>query len=59
MMLGNAILSDNVLVKRMVVLGFDTLEIQCDYGNYGCKWQLKDYMLLPSGNVNNNSINDD
>lgn len=46
MMLGAAILNDKVLVRRLVVLGFDTLEIQCDYGNYGCRWQLSDYLAI-------------
>lgn len=44
--LGAAILADSTLVRRLVVLGWDTLEIQCDYGNYGCKWPLKDYLML-------------
>lgn len=46
MLLGAAILQDSVLVRRMVVLGFDTLEIQCDIGNYGCRWQLSDYLAI-------------
>ncbi|MCQ2296314.1 MAG: hypothetical protein MJZ45_02810 [Bacteroidales bacterium] len=44
--LGNAILADDKLVRRMVVLGWDTLEIHSDSGNYGCRWQLKDYIML-------------
>jgi hypothetical protein len=45
-LIGTIILSDDVLVRRLVVLGFDTLEVHGDVGNYGCRWQLKDYMLL-------------
>ncbi len=44
--IGNAILSDDVLVRRLVVLGWDTLEIHSDVGSYGCRWQLKDYLQL-------------
>lgn len=45
-LLGTAILQDTSLVRRMVVLGWDTLEIQCDEGYYGSRWQLKDYLTL-------------
>ncbi len=45
--IGNVILSDEVLVRRLVVLGWDTLEIHGDKGNYGCRWQLKDHIALP------------
>jgi hypothetical protein len=48
MHIGKVILSDSVLARRLVVLGFDTLEIHGDEGSYGCKWQLKDYMQLPN-----------
>ena len=47
--LGDALLADSALVRRLVVLGWDTLEIQCDYGNYGCKWQLRDFLTLGPG----------
>lgn len=43
---GDTILGDDMLVRRMVVLGWDTLEIHCDTGNHGCKWQLKEFMQL-------------
>ena len=46
MLIGYAILQDDVLVRRMIALGWDTLEIQCDTGDYGCRWQLKDYIAL-------------
>ena len=45
-LIGQVILSDDVLVRRLVVLGWDTLEIHCDEGNYGLRWQLKDFMYL-------------
>lgn len=44
--LGATILGDDTLVRRLVVLGWDTLEIHCNEGVYGLQWQLKEYMLL-------------
>jgi len=43
---GATVLSDDRLVRQMVVLGWDTLEVFSDGGAYGCKWQLHDYMML-------------
>lgn len=45
--IGEVILNDNALVRRLIVLGWDTLEIHGDKGNYGLRWQLKDYIALP------------
>jgi hypothetical protein len=45
--IGEVILNDNVLVRRLIVLGWDTLEIHGDQGIYGLRWQLKDYIALP------------
>ncbi len=50
--IGKVILDDDVLVRRLIVLGWDTLEIQGDAGKFGCRWQLKDYIPLPKFNVN-------
>ena len=44
--IGEVILNDSVLVRRLIVLGWDTLEIHGDKGTYGLRWQLKDYMAL-------------
>lgn len=44
--IGDTIIYDDMLVRRLVVLGWDTLEVQGDQGQYGCRWQLRDYMLL-------------
>ncbi len=44
--IGEAVISDDVLIRKLVVLGFDTLEVCGDVGDYGCRWQLKDYMQL-------------
>lgn len=44
--IGNAILNDDLLVRRLVVLGWDTLEVHGDMGIFGCRWQLRDYLQL-------------
>ena len=44
--IGQVIMNNPVLVRRLVVLGWDTLEVCCDIGNQGLKWQLKDFLLL-------------
>lgn len=41
--IGMFILRDNSLVRRLIVLGWDTLEIHSDSGYYGCRWRLTDY----------------
>lgn len=46
MVIGNVVLSNEVLVRRLVVLGWDTLEIHSDKGCYGCRWKLSDYARL-------------
>jgi hypothetical protein len=52
--IGQVILNDSTLVRKLVVLGWDTLEIHGDAGNYGCRWQLKDYIPLTTNNTANN-----
>ena len=49
--IGAVIIADKTLVRKLVVLGFDTLEVHCDVGSYGCKWQLQDFIMI---GVNNN-----
>ncbi len=51
MYIGKVILSDSVLVRKLVVLGWDTLEVHSDAGSYGCRWQLRDYIPLPKINI--------
>lgn len=46
--IGATILADSVLIRRLVVLGFDTLEVHGDTGQYGLKWQLKNFLQLSS-----------
>lgn len=47
--IGEVILSDSVLVRKLIVLGFDTLEVCGDEGMYGCHWQIKVPALLGEG----------
>ncbi len=46
-LIGEVILNDNILIRKLIVLGWDTLEIHGDKGTYGLRWQLKDYVALP------------
>ena len=47
--IGNIILSNDVLVRKLVSNGWDTLEIHDSSGVLGLKWQLKKYTIsLPS-----------
>lgn len=41
--IGQVVLHDTGLVRRLVALGWDTLEIHDDTGVYGCRWKLIDY----------------
>jgi len=50
--IGKVILDESILVRRLIVLGWDTIEIHGDAGRYGCRWQLKDYIPLPKFNEN-------
>lgn len=40
---GMIILSNDVLVRRLISMGWDTLEIHDSIGSNGLKWQLKKY----------------
>jgi hypothetical protein len=46
-LIGEVILNDDTLIRRLIVLGWDTLEIHGDKGNYGLRWQLRDHVALP------------
>lgn len=41
--IGQTVLHDELLVRRLIALGWDTLEIHDDTGIYGCRWKLMDY----------------
>jgi hypothetical protein len=42
--MGQVVLSNSPLVRNLVSLGFDTLELHSDVGNFGLKWELKKYI---------------
>lgn len=44
--IGNVILNDEQLTRRLVALGWDTLEVHDDTGRYGCRWKLIDYVKI-------------
>lgn len=44
--IGKVILDDTALVRKLVSLGWDTLEIHDDCGVYGCRWRLMDYAKI-------------
>jgi hypothetical protein len=50
MHIGKVILNDENLVRKLVVLGWDTLEVHGDKGTYGCRWKLKDHIPLTEFN---------
>lgn len=41
--IGRVVLSDTNLVRRLVALGWDTLEVHSDSGRYGLRWKLIEY----------------
>lgn len=41
--IGKIILSDKTLVRKLMVLGWDTLEVHDNSSRYGCRWCLADY----------------
>ena len=44
--IGTVVLSNEELVRRLIVLGWDTLEVHDNVGTYGCRWKLSDYAHL-------------
>lgn len=42
----HAILQDQSLIRKMVVLGFDTLEVHGQHDTYGLKFKLSDNLLI-------------
>lgn len=41
--IGSVILNNTTLVRQLVTLGFDTLQVHSNVGSYGCQWKLIDY----------------
>lgn len=44
--IGNVVLENSELVRRLVVLGWDTLEVHDNHGCFGCKWELINYAKI-------------
>lgn len=42
-LIGCVILSDRTLVRKLIALGWDTLEVHDNTSRYGCRWCLTDY----------------
>jgi hypothetical protein len=46
MEIGKVVLDNEVLVRKLVALGWDTLEVHDVKGFNGCKWALKNYAKI-------------
>lgn len=44
--IGGVVLDNDELVRKLISLGWDTLEIHSNEGNLGLKWSLKEYAKL-------------
>ncbi len=44
--IGKVVLDDEVLVRKMISLGWDTLEVHANEGYNGLKWQLANYAKM-------------
>lgn len=44
--IGSVILDDDALVRKLVALGWDTLEVHANKGYVGVKWALKNHINL-------------
>lgn len=44
--IGQVVLTNTDLVRRLISLGFDTLEIHDDTGTYGCRYRLMEYAKM-------------
>ncbi|MFM2191730.1 MAG: hypothetical protein RLZZ118_687 [Bacteroidota bacterium] len=41
--IGKVVLENEELTRKLISLGWDTLEVHSNEGNKGCKWALKNY----------------
>lgn len=46
LVIGQVILAYTPLVRNLVSLGWDTLEVHDDTGTYGCRWKLIEYARM-------------
>jgi hypothetical protein len=53
MLIGNVIISDIGLIRQLIVLGFDTLEIHDDSYSHGLRWKLIDYAKIGTTLISN------
>lgn len=44
--IGKVVLENEVLTRKLITLGWDTLEVNSDLGTIGLKWALKDFANL-------------
>lgn len=44
--IGKIILADEARVRKLISLGWDTLEVYDEKGYIGCKWALKDFAKI-------------
>ena len=44
--IGKIVLDNELLVRKLISLGWDTLEVQDNKGIKGCKWSLKEYAKI-------------
>lgn len=44
--IGRVVLDNEALIRKMISLGWDTLEVHSNNGYVGVKWALKDYAKL-------------
>jgi hypothetical protein len=44
--IGKVILDDEVLIRKLIAMGWDTLEVHANEGYNGAKWALRDYIRL-------------
>lgn len=46
MFIGDVVIANTSLVRRLIALGWDTLEIHDDTGIYGLRWKLIEYAQM-------------
>ena len=44
--IGITILSDETLIRRLIALGWDTLEVHDNKGTYGLRWKMMDHVVI-------------
>lgn len=52
--IGLVVLNNEILVRKLISLGWDTLEVHANQGFNGAKWALKEYANI-GGLINENN----